>query len=249
MKVQFLNGNGIKLLAAVLMLADHIGMFFFPQLMWLRAIGRISLPLFAYMLAEGCRYTKNKLNHVLLLALVALACQIVYFFAAGSLQMCILVTFTLSTLITYALQYFKRCLFIGERPLTTVLAAGGFIGMVFLTFVLNSINSINGVYFAIEYGFWGCMLPVFASVFDFRGLGESGLAARLDNGWVRFFSFAVGLVILCAFHVSHLEWFSLIGLVPLALYNGQSGKLKLKYFFYIFYPAHLALFYLIATLI
>ena len=124
MKVQFLNGNGIKLLAAVLMVADHIGMFFFPQTMWLRAIGRISLPLFAYMLAEGCRYTKNKLNHVLLLALVALACQIVYFFAAGSLQMCILVTFTLSTLIIYALQYFKRCLFIGERPLTTVLAAG-----------------------------------------------------------------------------------------------------------------------------
>lgn len=248
MSIKILNGNGIKLLAAVLMVVDHIGMFFFPQAMWLRCIGRISLPLFAYMLAEGCRYTKNKFNHLALLALVAAVCQIALFVAAHSLYMCILVTFTLSTIIIYSLQHFKRCAFCGGSPLSVFLSAAGFVGTVFLTFVLTNIREINGMPFAVEYGFWGCMLPVFASMFDVREFGDR-FPEWMKSEYVRLVSFAVGLVILCAFHVSVYEWFSLIALIPLALYNGSKGRLNLKYFFYVFYPAHLALFYLITMLI
>ena len=65
MKFSFINGNGIKLLAAVLMVIDHIGAIFFPQIVWLRCVGRISFPLFAYMLAVGCKYTRNKVYHLL----------------------------------------------------------------------------------------------------------------------------------------------------------------------------------------
>ncbi|WP_376716110.1 TraX family protein [Vagococcus lutrae] len=34
--------------------------------------------------------------------------------------------------------------------------------------------------------------------------------------------------------------------LPIALYNGAEGK-KMKWFFYIFYPAHIAVIYLVAT--
>ncbi|EST89356.1 hypothetical protein T233_01491 [Vagococcus lutrae LBD1] len=34
--------------------------------------------------------------------------------------------------------------------------------------------------------------------------------------------------------------------LPIALYNGAKGK-KMKWFFYIFYPAHIAVIYLVAT--
>ncbi len=244
MKIQCINGNGIKLLAAVLMVIDHIGMFFFSQATWLRCIGRISLPLFAYMLAEGCRHTKNKLNHLLLLASVAIVCQIVSFVVAGSLNMCILVTFTLSTLIIYSLQHFGQCLKEHEKNFSAVLAGVGFASMVFLTLALNSIAEINGVPFSVEYGFWGCMLPVFPAAADCIA-GEIALPPAYAHAF-RLSLFTAGLVILCAFHVNYLQWFSLIALIPLALYNGQKGKLKLKYFFYVFYPAHLAIFYIIA---
>lgn len=247
MKVRFLSGNAIKILAAALMVVDHVGMIFYPQAMWLRCIGRISFPLFAFMLAEGCRYTKNRFNHIILLSIVAVICQIAYFVAQGTLNMCIFVTFTLSSLNIFALQNFKRAAFSGAKAYDICLCAFAFIGMVFLTYVLNSITDINGIAFHIEYGFMGCMLPVAASVFDFRGIAVGDLAI-LDNHYIKLFCFFVWLVLLCVFS-SAIQWYSLLSVIPLALYSGDRGKLKLKYFFYIFYPAHLGLLYLIAHLI
>ena len=57
----------IKILACILMAIDHIGFHLFPDLIILRIIGRLSMPLFAFFIAEGCYYTKNKLKHFLLI--------------------------------------------------------------------------------------------------------------------------------------------------------------------------------------
>lgn len=50
----------------------------------------------------------------------------------------------------------------------------------------------------------------------------------------------VGLVILaCGSNV--IQWFSLAAIPLLLLYSGRRGACGLKYFFYVFYPAHLAI--------
>ena len=106
-KMRILNGNTLKILAAVTMFIDHFGLMFYPQNMVYRAIGRLAMPLFAFMIAEGARYTRNKTRHFCLLFGWGAICQIVYFVFSGDTYLNILLTFSMSTLILYALEAFK----------------------------------------------------------------------------------------------------------------------------------------------
>jgi hypothetical protein len=249
-KFAYLNGNHIKILAALFMLIDHLGFYFFPNAMFLRDLGRISMPLFAFMIAEGCKYTKNKVKHISLIFMLGVACQIVFFIAENNLTMCMFITFTLSIIIIYALQYAKKCAFDkecnwAEKVLSFVL----FAIIVFIVWALNQITEINGTPFRIEYGFWGCMLPVFAALFDFRDLPLPEKYKWLDSHYLKLIPFTIGIICMC-FEVTQLvEWYALLALIPLAMYNGERGKYNLKYFFYVFYPAHLAVLQIIAWIV
>lgn len=50
----------IKVIAYITMLIDHVGLCFFPQCLWLRAIGRASMPIFSYGVAVGYHRTRQK---------------------------------------------------------------------------------------------------------------------------------------------------------------------------------------------
>ena len=54
-----LSASTLKIIACILMVVDHLGAILLPQYMILRVIGRLSYPIFAYFIAEGCRYTRN----------------------------------------------------------------------------------------------------------------------------------------------------------------------------------------------
>ena len=49
-----INKTGLKIIALISMTVDHFGCLFFPQIYIFRYIGRLAMPLFAYMIAEGC---------------------------------------------------------------------------------------------------------------------------------------------------------------------------------------------------
>jgi hypothetical protein len=91
-----LSGNALKLIALLTMTVDHIGYILFPSVLWLRIVGRLAFPIYAFLIAEGCRHTKRLGNYFITMAGFALFCQVVSFLATGSLYQCILVTFTLS---------------------------------------------------------------------------------------------------------------------------------------------------------
>jgi hypothetical protein len=46
-----------------------------------------------------------------------------------------------------------------------------------------------------------------------------------------------------------MQFYCLFAIIPLIFYNGKPGTKKLKYAFYIFYPAHLVIIEGIALLI
>lgn len=73
-----LTSYHLKLLAAGLMLVDHIGVVFFPEASWLRVIGRLSFPLFVWLLVQGEAHTKNVWRYGLRLGLLGLISQPIY---------------------------------------------------------------------------------------------------------------------------------------------------------------------------
>ena len=155
--------------------------------------------------------------------------------------MSIFVTFTLSVCMIYALDLFKAAM-IGA-PLHQKI----FTGLLFVLSVI--IVSIIDGKVDLDYGFAGCMLPVFASLFVQPRNQHSPLFEQLDCIPFRLCATAAGLLLLGMASVNKTQYWSFCSLPLLFLYSGKRGKLKTKYFFYIFYPAHLVLLEFISMLI
>ncbi|MEK3726288.1 MULTISPECIES: TraX family protein [Lysinibacillus] len=66
------------------MLIDHIGYIFFPDVMILRMIGRLSFPLFAYGIAIGMKRTKDVKKYGFRLLILALISQLPYQLVFGT---------------------------------------------------------------------------------------------------------------------------------------------------------------------
>lgn len=236
-----LSGNVLKILAAISMLADHVGLLFFPHVIAFRIVGRIAMPIFAFMIAEGCRYTRNKLRYFLSVFLLALLCQTAYYLYDGDTYMSILVTFSLSILMLFAMQSFKRALLRKDGLWRKIGAGALFVVSVVAAWLLNQALEI-------DYGFFGCMLPVFAGLPASPDPKTPSAFDKWDRLPVRVTCLAIGMLLL-ALAQSGIQAWSFLALPLLFLYSGKRGKRKMKYFFYIFYPVHLLVLQGIALLL
>ena len=223
-----LSGNQLKIVALIAMTCDHVGKMLLPQFTVLPILGRLSFPIFAYMIAEGCVYTKSKKKYFFMMAGLALLCQVVSFFALGSLYQCVLVTFSLSIGLIYLAEYAieKRSILSYVYCVIALLAA------VFVSETLPFI--LQGTDYAIDYGLIGILLPV--GIY----LGR--------NKWEKI-SVMSAVLILLSMKLGGIQWYGLLAPVLMVLYNGQRGKVNLKYLFYIYYPLHLVGIYLIGLVV
>lgn len=223
-----LSINQLKLIALVLMTIDHVGAYLLPQYTVLRLVGRLSMPIFAWAIAEGCYYTKNRLRYLLTIALFAAVCQVIYMIFLEPYYQCILVTFSLSVIMIYAVDLASK----KQNVLTLALMGAVFCGVVYVCSFLP--NDLPGLNYRIDYGLLGVLLPVL--IYMGRNKSEKLLLA------------AVGLTAL-ALTTNSSQWYALLSLPLLALYNGKKGKMKLKYLFYLYYPLHLVAICAIAMLL
>ncbi|MBQ8185806.1 MAG: hypothetical protein IJ037_02930 [Clostridia bacterium] len=230
----------LKLIAAVTMFIDHMGLILFPGQMIFRVIGRLAFPIYAYCIAEGFRYTRNRWHYFLRIFILGAVCQIVYAFVDDHLLLGILISFSIAIVIMALCDGVKACLR-GEksrlnlllekvthkslspdadRVLSTALACSSII----LAFVLCMLVDV-------DYGFFGIMLPVLTSFFDDRGQ--------------RFVIFASTLLALCIDMTGGftIQYWSLLTIPIIAAYNGKPGRYRMKHFFYVFYPLHLVVLY------
>lgn len=236
-KVISLTRNMLKTIACISMLIDHIGYILFPQIAVLRYIGRLAMPIFAFFIGEGCLHTRDRKKYFLRLFSLGMVCQAVYvleYLIMGSgdpFYLNILLTFSASIVLC---STFFNCF--DENGKSKKGKENYILGLVLAFFaVLCFLGEREIIPLYFDYGFGGILLPVFA--------------ATTKNKNRKFFVFSAGLILfLMLLDYSDPLWtvFALCSLIPLYFYNGKSGKRNLKLAFYLFYPLHLAVLYVIS---
>jgi len=230
-----LSASTLKLMACAFMLLDHVGVRLFPKVIILRIIGRLAFPLFAFFIGEGCRYTKNRRRHFLSVFILGCICELVYIIYNGAWYGNILLTFSVSILLIYLMQWArakgsKLCYAVS---LSAILAAAA-----------------ASYYVNFDYGFTGMLVPLFVAWPGDRVGEDQALFPAPPGRKTKLFLFAFSIMLtVLESPLKLLQLFSLLTVPLIALYNGRPGSRKLKYFFYIFYPVHLLLIELTAMII
>lgn len=222
-----MKSSTLKILACLFMLIDHVGYVFFPRMMVLRIIGRLAFPIFAYMIAEGYRKTSDVTKYMGRLFLFALISQIPFLYAFRPKGLYLNVFFTL-VMGLYALYIYDK-----EKKLYIV---------VIIAVVCEFANT--------DYGGFGVFLIFLFNRYhdDFKGMVKSAII--LTAVYQSFQGLMFGLTSPQSQLINNLTWalviqpISLLSLILIKLYNKERG-LKLKYFFYAFYPVHLGIIALI----
>lgn len=227
-----LSGNALKIIAAISMLIDHMGAVLFPGVMIFRILGRLAFPIFAFMIAEGCRYTKNRIKYFLLVFSMGLGYTLVFYVYSKTLYFCILITFAFAILMIFALDRFKSLLFDKNANVISKVT----MGLVFLLSILFCFWF--NCEFNVDYGFVGCITPVLVSLFYPPSQNAPEWYKKLGDGLWSVIGVAVGVALLSIVY-GGVRVYAFLALPLLLLYSGKRGKRKMKYFFYIFYPAHL----------
>lgn len=78
---EVMNSSQLKWLGVVTMIIDHIGALFFPEVILLRIIGRLTFPIFAWMIVVGAEHTHDWKRYALRLAAFGVLSEFPYLLA------------------------------------------------------------------------------------------------------------------------------------------------------------------------
>ena len=224
-----INGAILKTIALISMTLDHIAGILIPEdtvyYYIFRGIGRIAFPIFCFLLAEGMYYTKNRCSYLMRISLLAMISQIIYSYGFDNLN--VLFTFTLGILLIMISDRID-CIYIKNKIFTICLNVFLKISVLFVICYLA--EEINADYAEIG------IINIYAGYFFIKKSKkeESFNLAKLSSP------------IICCFDIFQLPAISAI--IPLMLYSGDKGKQNKK-FFYIYYPVHLAILFIIKQLL
>lgn len=223
-----MSANALKIIALVSMTIDHMGLMLFPDQSWMRIVGRVAFPIFAFMIAEGCEHTHNRSKYLSQIAIMGVGMQIVLFIATGSLYQSVFISFALAIILIYAIDKARE-----EKQLkywlSVILLA---LAVLFLCLCLPKI--LHNTDYDIDYNIVGVCIPVLC--YFSRSKKEKVLL------------FTLGLVALSVYY-GGIQWFCLLSVPLIAMYNYQKGRFTIKKLFYIYYPAHLLVLFAIETII
>ena len=215
----------LKIIACITMFLDHIK-YAIPETnnFITNYFGRISFPLFAFLLTEGYIHTKDLKKYFCRLGIFAIISQIPFMLfrtLVGEWKM-------LNIMFTLLLGLIAITIYDKEK--------NKYISIPIVIFVI-----LLGKYLRVDYGWYGVATVVLFYLLKnkkpFIPFLYMVLLVLYYYSRIKSLNFSTNILLNIFF-----TWSSVFIIM---LYNGNEGK-KIKYFYYIFYPVHMLIIYLIS---
>lgn len=229
MQKRGISQETLKLIACVTMLIDHVGYLFIPGY-GPRIIGRLAFPIFCFLLAEGEHYTRNPKKYALRLGVGILLSELPFDFALYGGW-------------TWGHQSVMVTLLLGFLSLRVIRWNGNAL----LKLAGVGVLAVAAELLHTDYGMEGVLLIVLF-----------GLSREAPNRWLLHLlcmllvfdrMSSVTLLQISSFGIT-LKMMGALAVVPISLYSGEkaTGSKVVQWAFYLFYPVHLAVLFLIRVL-
>lgn len=212
------------------MLIDHVGLFFWPEVLILRIIGRLSFPIFAWLAANGARRTRNKFKYSGRLLAAAFLTQPLYYLTNrqignNDIHLNIFFTLFLGLLAIFAIEKFKF----------SVLKAVSVLIIVILAIIVK-----------VDYGAMGILSIVFFYIFYKSKLFTFISQFIIFGAW--YLWLFLGLLYSNQMSLEKLSYLiqpiAIFSMIFIFMHNNKEGR-KMKWLFYAIYPIQYVIFYVI----
>lgn len=221
-----LNAFWLKIIMVVLMTLDHLYYNLFPEtLLWGHIAARTVAPVFCYLVTEGMIYTRDRRKYILRMFAFAAAMY------AGNVLIQQLTGEWIRNSIVMSLTIAAAVIACADRAVD---ARGGAKTLWILAVIALFYASLR---FEGQY-----MMPLMAVIFYY-------LRRRPAMMWALYFAvFCLPYLLLIPTtgRLAYQFWM-ILAIIPISLYNGERGPggVVAKYFFYIYYPLHIWVIFLI----
>lgn len=267
---QGINSNMLKTIALVAMVIDHIGFYFaemLPPFIYFscRFIGRIAMPIFVYLLVQGFFYTKNLKKYIIRVGVFAAITQLVLtILMVINIKyvpnyICATLVYTKGNIlwtfviILCILKLLHEDIIIKKWTYNKNLCL-----KICVTFIAIIISSI----IPLDYGSEALVLGIlmyYIEKFKVKLMIEktrstlsikSIVLKSISEEKTKLVYLSMVLFALCSLIIYfNAYWTVIFAIIPIALYNGEKGKLNMKYIYYITFILHHALLYSVAMII
>ena len=211
----------IKIIACVSMLVDHIALLLVDKgataYIFMRTVGRLAFPLFAFALVEGFFHTSDLKKYFFRLGIFAVVAEASYDFAVYGFNRQSVEGLEIGVTLLMGLAAVAMYHHVMTKYITQPFVSNMFAGLVIILFCVAA-ESLK-----VAYGMYGILLIM--CMYLFRG---------------KKIVLSVALLLLPVLFSTEWQVFSVFSMIFIIMYNGEKGK-NIKYLFYTFYTCHLVL--------
>lgn len=230
----------LKIIALITMFIDHIGYVIFPNHSWLRYIGRIAFPIYAFLISEGLKKTSNIKKYLINLLMLAVTSEIFY-------DLCFNKNISLfyKTNTVYTLFIASLSIYLYNKNYNNIIKYLSLLLGLSISYILKTDYDILGVLLIFIFYFLHNKYQ-----YLIYGIIWVNIKYLSNISYILQYIFNKNIYLPNIYVINSLGLylFTIVPFLIIMFYNNKKGK-NLKYTFYVLYLLHLFILYIIKLFI